>query len=236
MRLAATLLAVFVLILAGPAQASDENGNPVVAAVGDIACTSPTTRTATTCHQGDVANRIAADPTIDRVLVLGDIQYDCGSNIAGSRGSFGLVYDPSWGVKFNGISIPTPGNHEYQKSTNAALTTGHSPSSTPPSSMPPVPTPIGAAAPNDSAPPDAHGAPLQECPTSGTGAVVTKGRCFAVTPAQTGASADGENATKPSYALTPARNGRARGTLVLFLNGSGGTPATAMENIATRMT
>ena len=108
------------LIFAGSAQASDQNGNPVVAAAGDIACAGPFSRTAVTCHHGDVADRITADPTIDRVLPLGDIQYECGSNVAGSRGSFGSSYDPTWGVKFNGITLPTPGNHEYQKSTNTA--------------------------------------------------------------------------------------------------------------------
>ena len=41
----------------------------------------------------------------DRVLALGDLQYDCGS-----LGAFNTAYDPTWG-RFNGLIEPVPGNH-----------------------------------------------------------------------------------------------------------------------------
>ena len=62
---------------------------------------------------------------------------------------------------------------------------------------------------------------LRACPTSGPGAVVSAGRCWVFSPASAGAG-PGQNATSLSYAVEPS--GAGSGTLVLLLNGSGGTP------------
>ena len=77
------------------------------------------------------------------------------------------------------------------------------------------------------APVDAIVVPLTPCPTSGSGAITPEpgSSCFAITPAETGASASGENATVASYALTAATSATPRGQLMLFFNGSGGHPA-----------
>ena len=66
--------------------------------------------------------------------------------------------------------------------------------------------------------PDAGPAP-GDCPVI----TPTGGTCTAVTPATTGASACGENAAVPSWALAPSAN--PNGKLLLFYNGSGGHPA-----------
>lgn len=72
--------------------------------------------------------------------------------------------------------------------------------------------------------------PLVACPKSGDGAIDPPGKCFAVTPASLGASAAGENATYPSYALTPGPSAARRDQLVLYFNGSGGHPATQIAS------
>jgi hypothetical protein len=111
------LLALVVALICAPgALAVDEDGNPVVAAVGDMVCAS-TFRDLTHCHHAEVASRIASDPTIDRVLALGDLQYECGSNVAG-KGGFPTYYDPTFGV-FKLKTYPTPRNHEHYTSTSS---------------------------------------------------------------------------------------------------------------------
>lgn len=62
---------------------------------------------------------------------------------------------------------------------------------------------------------------LGRCPTTGAGAMEGD-VCFTVTPAEAGLPAEGSGATVPQYALRPPAN--ARGQLVLFFNGSGGSP------------
>ena len=62
---------------------------------------------------------------------------------------------------------------------------------------------------------------LRRCPTAGRGAL-TGDFCFTLTPAETGLAAGGANATEDQYALRPASG--ARGGLLIFLHGSGGTP------------
>jgi hypothetical protein len=88
-------------------------GEPVVAAAGDIACAPPGTRTAKGCHQGDTAVLLAG---ADRVLPLGDEQYECGQLTA-----FNQVYDKSWG-QYNDVSHPVVGDNEY--SGNGCSTAG----------------------------------------------------------------------------------------------------------------
>jgi len=85
---------------------------------------------------------------------------------------------------------------------------------------------IAGCAANTSAPDTTADAPvdmtpLATCPTSDKGAIVGA-TCFAITPAETGADPNGQNATVPSYALPSASP---IGTLLLFFNGSGGHPA-----------
>ncbi len=74
---------------------------------------------------------------------------------------------------------------------------------------------------------DAQEDPPAACPTSGTGALTPEpgSSCFVLTPEETGATASGENATVPSYALTAASATAPRGELVVFFNGSGGHPS-----------
>ncbi len=86
---------------------------PVLAAAGDIACT-PRSRyfndgygTRTRCHMRQTA-RVVARMSPDRVLGLGDLQYE-----RGEYPNFLQSYHRSWG-RFKSITRPTPGNHEYE--------------------------------------------------------------------------------------------------------------------------
>jgi acid phosphatase type 7 len=91
-------------------------GDPVIAAVGDIACdpASPNFNggagTPANCRQRYTSN-LAVGTGLTAVLPLGDAQYECGSLQA-----FQQSYDPSWG-RVKSITHPAVGNHEY-------LTTG----------------------------------------------------------------------------------------------------------------
>jgi hypothetical protein len=82
----------------------------VVAAAGDIACPPTALVTPITCQQRATSDLVLGLKP-DRVLTLGDNQYEKGL-LADYRGG----YDPSWG-RFRSITSPVPGNHEY-------LTTG----------------------------------------------------------------------------------------------------------------
>lgn len=62
---------------------------------------------------------------------------------------------------------------------------------------------------------------LRRCPTTGQGAMEGD-VCFVVSPAEAGLEASGTNATVDQYALRPQDG--ARGTLLVFFNGSGGSP------------
>src|SRR5688572_21559662 len=64
---------------------------------------------------------------------------------------------------------------------------------------------------------------MQSCPTSGPGGVTGAGACWVFSPASAGASPLGQNASRLNYALEPPSS--ARGTLVVLLNGSGGSPS-----------
>lgn len=63
--------------------------------------------------------------------------------------------------------------------------------------------------------------PLRRCVTSGKGSV-SGDDCFLLTPAESGLPAGGVNADVDQYALRPTSG--ARGKLLLFFNGSGGSP------------
>jgi len=88
--------------------------DPVLAAVGDIACTPGDTSHA--CQQSATAN-LAAGQAPAAVAVLGDNQYETGSL---SEFNAPGAYNDTWGKPFNSIVHPVPGNHEYNQSGNTA--------------------------------------------------------------------------------------------------------------------
>jgi uncharacterized repeat protein (TIGR01451 family) len=106
---------------AGAAHATDPStGDPVIAAVGDMACApaDPSFNggagTASNCGEAADSAQMQTDPTIDMLLGLGDYQYGCGT-----PAEFAQSYGPTWGF-FNNIIDPTAGNHEYSTKTNSA--------------------------------------------------------------------------------------------------------------------
>ncbi|MBM4781179.1 MAG: hypothetical protein GQE15_26095 [Archangiaceae bacterium] len=76
---------------------------------------------------------------------------------------------------------------------------------------------------------DAGAPTLRSCPTSGAGAMEGD-VCFVLTPAETGLPASGGGATVDQYALRPPMN--ARGVLMVFFNGSGGSPRAGIGSAA----
>jgi hypothetical protein len=78
----------------------------ILVAAGDIACPPGTAVTTTSCRQGATA-RLAASLHPNRVMALGDLQYQVGAYSA-----FLGSYDKSWG-KLKSITWPVVGNHEY---------------------------------------------------------------------------------------------------------------------------
>lgn len=100
------------------ADAVDLVGNPVVGAVGDMACDPSDSHfnngagTATACQQSRTSDAMLADTSLDAVLGLGDYQYDCG-NLA----DYAASYTPTWG-RLDNLMHPTVGNHEYKTGTD----------------------------------------------------------------------------------------------------------------------
>lgn len=96
-----------------PPRSSPAAGDPVISVAGDIACDPDDTGfnggagTATQCRQAATSDLLVGRG-LATVLVPGDLQYD-----SGEYGDFLRSYDASWG-RVNGITRPTPGNHEYQ--------------------------------------------------------------------------------------------------------------------------
>jgi uncharacterized repeat protein (TIGR01451 family) len=108
----------------GAAQATDPStGDPVVAAVGDMACAPADSHfnggagTTSNCGEMRTAQQMETDSSIDVVLGLGDYQYGCGT-----AAEFAQSYGPSWGF-FNNVIDPSAGNHEYSTTTNSATGT-----------------------------------------------------------------------------------------------------------------
>jgi hypothetical protein len=99
------MAAVLCLCLGAPGAAAA--ADPVVAAAGDIACRPGATPTASACQQAATA-QLLLDIAPDRVLALGDEQYE-----QGTLNEFENSYDLSWG-KVKSITAPVPGNHEYE--------------------------------------------------------------------------------------------------------------------------
>jgi hypothetical protein len=109
------------------ASATTQGGtSKTVAAAGDIACSPRDTNynggagtgnlLTGSCHQAATADLIGQG-SYDRVLPLGDLQYDCGDLT-----SFNTSYDPTWG-RFDAKTEPVLGNHEI-KSTSGDGDTG----------------------------------------------------------------------------------------------------------------
>ena len=89
---------------AAPPSAAD----PVIAAAGDIACSSTTVQT-DRCHQKATSD-LLVNAGLSAVLTLGDAQYQ-----NGALSDFMNSYDKSWG-RVKSITYPSVGNHEYQTS------------------------------------------------------------------------------------------------------------------------
>ncbi len=99
------MTAVLCLCLGAPGAAAA--ADPVVAAAGDIACRPGAEPTASACQQAATA-QLLLDIAPDRVLALGDEQYE-----KGTLNEFENSYDLSWG-NVKSITAPVPGNHEYE--------------------------------------------------------------------------------------------------------------------------
>ncbi|MBA2445088.1 MAG: metallophosphoesterase [Nocardioidaceae bacterium] len=87
--------------------------NPVIAAAGDIACSPADSHfnegagLHNYCRQMATSRRLL-NPKIDRVLTLGDNQYE-----GGHPAHFRASYGPSWG-RVRAKTSPAIGNHEYR--------------------------------------------------------------------------------------------------------------------------
>jgi hypothetical protein len=103
--LAAALVLVAAMLLVPGARAGDHD--PVIVAVGDLACQTLTQgRGTATCQSGAVADLIR-EIHPDRFLALGDLQYN-----NGTLREFQRVWDVQFG-DLRDITAPAPGNHEY---------------------------------------------------------------------------------------------------------------------------
>lgn len=84
---------------------SQTPNDPVIVAVGDIACDT-NSYTSSTCRHAQTSDiMMAINP--DAVLTLGDNQYQ-----TGELSSYNQYYDPTWGRAFD-KTYPSTGNHEY---------------------------------------------------------------------------------------------------------------------------
>jgi hypothetical protein len=88
------------------------NGDPVIVAAGDIACSPADANynggagTATACHEKATSDLVLSLNPL-AVLTLGDEQYN-----SGKLTDFLTSYDPTWG-RFKDITHPAIGNHEF---------------------------------------------------------------------------------------------------------------------------
>jgi calcineurin-like phosphoesterase family protein len=99
----------------GPASATtppSSGGDPMIMAVGDIACDPDNpnffggTGTAKVCRQQHTSDiPFTSNPTA--ILTLGDSQYE-----NNDYGDYQIAFDPAWG-RVKSIIHPVPGNHEY---------------------------------------------------------------------------------------------------------------------------
>jgi hypothetical protein len=106
-------------VSAATATIAAATADPVIAAAGDIACDPHDSHfnggagTASTCRQGATGALIGSLGSLSAILLLGDIQYDCGplDEVAQSFG-------PAWGA-YKSLFRPAPGNHEYRVNPDA---------------------------------------------------------------------------------------------------------------------
>lgn len=85
------------------------SADPVIAAVGDLACKPGSSVTSTACQHKAVSSSIlAARPAA--FLALGDLQYN-----NGELANFKSAYETSYG-RFKGSTRPAPGNEDYDTS------------------------------------------------------------------------------------------------------------------------
>jgi hypothetical protein len=114
-RVARTLPLFAVLLICWPA--TPAGADPVIAAAGDVACSTASANynggngTSDACRQKYTSN-LLVNAGLSAVLVLGDSQYD-----TAKLSQYTAVYGPTWG-RVKPITYPAPGNHEY-KSTGA---------------------------------------------------------------------------------------------------------------------
>jgi acid phosphatase type 7 len=118
-RIGTVLLALWTIVFFGKAQGHSriplgDSLTPVIAAAGDISCDPtkgnfglPNGPNPASCQMGATASLISSDPTIERVLALGDNQY-----MDGTLSKYLASYDKTWGA-FKSITSPSPGNHEW---------------------------------------------------------------------------------------------------------------------------
>ncbi|PWU25070.1 MAG: hypothetical protein C5B48_03195, partial [Candidatus Rokuibacteriota bacterium] len=99
-----TMLVTALGVVAAPTVASA--ADPVIAAAGDISCSSTTVQT-DRCHMKATSD-LLVNAGLSAVLTLGDEQYQNGEYT-----NFNNYYDKSWG-RVKSITYPAPGNHEYQ--------------------------------------------------------------------------------------------------------------------------
>jgi hypothetical protein len=95
-------------------EASTGVGDPVIGAVGDMACDTSSRSfnggagTSSACAQRRTSDEMLSDTSLDAVLGLGDYQYDCGQAT-----DYAVSYTPTYG-RLNDLMEPVVGNHEYQ--------------------------------------------------------------------------------------------------------------------------
>lgn len=84
-------------------------GSVTIMAAGNISCGADTS--GGLCRQADTAALLGP---ADRVLAIGDIQYECSE-----AADYATYFDPTWG-QYKGKISPVPGNHEYLTSSDPA--------------------------------------------------------------------------------------------------------------------
>lgn len=109
----ATFAVTAAMTVTGSATAG--GGDPVIAAAGDIACDPADPKFGGGVGSGKRCRAMATsdllldmiDDRLDRVLAIGDTQYECGALSA-----FHASYSESWG-RVKSITSPIPGDEEY---------------------------------------------------------------------------------------------------------------------------
>ena len=107
-RTAVGILTMLATVLAALAPSAASAADPVIAAAGDISCSSLTVQS-DRCHMKATSD-LLVNAGLSGVLTLGDEQYQNGEYT-----NFVNYYDQSWG-RVKSITYPAPGNHEYQTS------------------------------------------------------------------------------------------------------------------------